>query len=387
MGTVIRLNLLFILLMPLASPNAAPRIDKPNFVLLVADDLGREWLTCYGGQEIKTPHIDRLANGGARFETCYASSHGSVSLNILLTGRYPFRNGWMWENDVPKWGPPSLQAEKETTFVKLLESAGYATCFSGSWTLNDLNQDKEALRRHGYGEQVSEGGVVQFMKENRERPFLAHVEIATPKGDAKATVQRIDDLVGTFVETLEVLKIDRQTIIVFTSLNGSDGTTAQAWGRQVKGGKGKMTDTGINVPLIVSGSFRVRRGQVIRDLVDFSDLYPTLLKLAGIRRMAGKVVDGRAFDRQLAGQPGNPREWIFSQYGSYRVIRNGQYKLYSNGRFYNLLDDPLEERNLARANNSEAQAEMERLAVLLKEMPDDKPLDFPYARRLMIRRR
>jgi len=370
-----------------AAPEAATRADKPNFLLLVADDLGREWLGCYGGQELQTPHLDRLANGGTRFETCYASSHGSVSLTELLTGRYPFRNGWMWDNDVPRWGPPSLRPEKETTFVRLLRDAGYATCFSGTWALNDLEKEPEALREHGFDEQRSEGGVVRFMKENQDRPFLAWVEIATPPGEGKANARRIDDLVGTFVKAIETLKLYRETIVIFTSLNGSDGTTARAWDRLVRGGKGRMTETGINVPLIVSGTYRVRRGQVIRQLVDFSDLFPTVLKLAGVRRVSGKVIDGRSFDWLLSGRGGQPREWIFAQYGTYRVIRNGQYKLYSNGRFYNLQSDPLEEQNLARTNNSEAIAERERLAALLKAMPADQPLNFPYARRLMIRRR
>ncbi len=148
-----------------------------------------------------------------------------------------------------------------------------------------------------------------------------------------------------------------------------------------------MTDVGINVPLIVSGTYRVRRGQVIRELVDFSDVFPTLIELAGGRLPRDQKIDGRSFAGLLKGQPGVPREWIFSQYGSDRVIRNAQYKLYSNGRLYNLLGDPLEENNLARANVSEAIAERERLNVLLNALPEDAPLNFPYARRLMIRRR
>jgi arylsulfatase A-like enzyme len=87
---------LFAFLLCLRCEGAAPRFwQQPNFVLLVAEDLGREWLGCYGGEEVKTPEIDRLAANGTRFVACYAGPMPSISRVELLTGRYPFRTGWM----------------------------------------------------------------------------------------------------------------------------------------------------------------------------------------------------------------------------------------------------------------------------------------------------
>lgn len=398
-----RFLLLFSLTLITVCCDAARRSwQQPNVVLLVAEGLGREWLGCYGGQEVLTPEIDRLAANGVRFETCYAAPMPSISRVELLTGRYPFRNGWLWENDVPTYGPPELDSEREICFPRVLQKAGYHTLIAGVWGLNDLSRGGEVLRAHGFDEQrVStkekaltrselDRSVEEFITAKRDQPFLAcyFVPAAPSPTEFKQHVLGLDRLVGRLTEVIRQEELDRQTMVVLTSACGAEGVGVRAWdGRWVKGGKGTLTDVGINVPLIVSGSYWVERGRTSRQLVDFTDLLPTLADLAGARLPHDRTLDGRSFVGLLNGRGmRNPREWVFSQHGANRIVRNARYKLYSNGRYYDVLSDPLEEQNLHRTNNSEMIAERERLAKILRSLPADEPLAFPYARRIIVRR-
>ena len=90
-------------LMALGASKPAPP-DHPNILIILADDLGKEWLSCYGSQGHKTPNLDRLAAGGIRFENVYTTPLCTPTRHELLTGRYPFRTGWTVHHDSPRWG-------------------------------------------------------------------------------------------------------------------------------------------------------------------------------------------------------------------------------------------------------------------------------------------
>jgi arylsulfatase A-like enzyme len=378
--------------------DAAPRSwQQPNFVLLVAADLGREWLGCYGGEEIGTPEMDRLAANGLRFEACYAGAMPSISRVELLTGRYPFRTGWMWENDVPRFGPPELEPGREFTFARLLKAVGYQTAFAGVWGLNKVPENAASLRMHGFDASrvttdlaAVESHVGGFMEAVKETPFCvcAFLPPVLESSGFREHVLAIDGMVGRLTAKLRELELDRRTVVILTAAGGTDGLEARAWdGQRVKGGRGTLLEVGINVPLIISGSYWVKRGQVTRDLVDLSDLMPTVVDLAGGRLPKGLELDGRVCSDLLSGRGlTQPREWIMAQHGHERVIRNARYKLYSNGRCYDVVADPLERHNLARSSNSEMIGERERLAMILRSLPEDRPLAFPYASRMIVRR-
>ena len=113
--------------------------QHPNVLLILVDDL-KPALGAYGDTLAKTPNIDRLAIGGARFETCYASSHGSVSLNVLLTGRYPFRHSVV-RNTAPDVGQNNFGLPRsEITLAELLKQKDYATAAYGKWHLGHRPQ-------------------------------------------------------------------------------------------------------------------------------------------------------------------------------------------------------------------------------------------------------
>jgi len=77
---------------------------KPNILFIMVDDLGKEWISCYGAEEIKTPNIDALAAGGMKFHNAYSMPACTPSRTTLLTGKYPWRNGFVNHWDVPRWG-------------------------------------------------------------------------------------------------------------------------------------------------------------------------------------------------------------------------------------------------------------------------------------------
>jgi arylsulfatase A len=98
---------------------------KPNIVLIMADDLGYECLSCYGSRSYKTPVLDGLARTGMRFDNCHSQPLCTPSRVKIMTGRYNFRN-------YTRFGHFDF---KEKTFAHVLKSAGYATCIAGKWQL------------------------------------------------------------------------------------------------------------------------------------------------------------------------------------------------------------------------------------------------------------
>jgi arylsulfatase A len=166
-----------------------------------------------------------------------------------------------------------------------------------------------------------------------------------------------DKMVGKITAHLDKLGIRENTLVLFTSDNGTyEGITSRFNGRDYRGGKGTMSNAGTHVPLIASWPGTVPAGGVNDDLVDFSDFLPTLAELARVKLPKRPTLDGRSFAPQLLGKPGVPREWIYCWYypngrvgeqGGGESARTRRYKLYPDGRFYDLLADELEETPLA----------------------------------------
>ena len=95
---------LFILTSLFTIHYSAAKPQPPNIIFIMVDDLGKEWVSCYGAEDNKTPNIDALAEGGMKFHNAYSMGSCTPSRTTLLTGRYPSRNGWVSHWDVPRWG-------------------------------------------------------------------------------------------------------------------------------------------------------------------------------------------------------------------------------------------------------------------------------------------
>ena len=179
-------------------------------------------------------------------------------------------------------------------------------------------------------------------REERQRRFAAMVEY-------------VDKLVGRVTAQLDALKLSEKTFVVFTGDNGTYAGLRSTMRRgDVLGDKGRPTDAGTHVPFIAQWKGSVPAGKVNQDLIDFTDILPTLAELAGAKLPTGVTIDGRSFAAQLRGHKGNPRASIFTHYDPRwlyfqfaRYAQDTQYKLYHDGVFYDYRRDPLEKSPLA----------------------------------------
>ncbi len=380
--------------------------QRPNIVFILADDYGLDGVGIYGSDRFqgRTPNIDRLAQSGIRFENAYCTPLCGPTRCLLNTGRYGFRTGGTSNQNAAQ-----PKATEEPTLARTLKSAGYATGMAGKWrqvggSPDDWGFDefitdptaggwywKSSYTRNGklvhtdqevYCPDVCLDFAKDFFRAHKNEPFyfyfpthLVHGPILkTP--DSKEDGNRYDDnvayldkQVGQLIAELEKLGLRERTLIVFSGDNGTAKQSGSLSGRQVNGHKGTMLEGGAHVPLIANWKGVTPGGKVLKDLVDFSDLFPTFVELAGTTLPAGVKFDGRSFAPQLRGQTGHPRDWIYVQLGAQWYGRNAGWKLNQNGELFDLRDAPFVEKAVAVASQSEAaKAARQQLQAALDEL-------------------
>lgn len=250
------------------------------------------------------------------------------------------------------------------------------------------NGKKVSATSGKYGPDIYVQFLNEFIKRNRDKPFFAFYSMAlchdvtddldgpVPYAPGKdrylnfgEMMVSMDDCVGRVIATLDKLKLRERTLIVFTGDNGTaKGTIIRAepsgddgqrkwkyvreanhpvWrGKSVPGGKGNLTDDGTNVPLICNWLGKISGDQVVDDLVDCSDYLPTFAKLGGAGSFVPQSIDGHSFARRvIADQPGN-RQWAFAQHKERYWVRTRQWKLYDDGKFFDVRSDPYEKKVL-----------------------------------------
>lgn len=371
----------------------------PNIVLILADDVGRETLQCYGGESYPTPNLNRLAAGGMLLEHLYVAPVCHPTRTTLLTGRYPVHLGY------PAWGTFPQEAEEET-LARRLQRAGYATAIAGKWQLTLLGEDLEHPHRLGfdtyclfgwhegpryhrpwiwqdgrrrddvadrYGPDVYVEFLVDFIRRHRSRPFLAFYSMALchavsddfkpvppygPRGryeNFAEMMAAMDQRVGRLVKTVDRLGLAQRTLVFFLTDNGSPRSVflryqngrfqsekvVSRWrGRLIPGGKGSLADWGIRVPGILRWPSRIAPGSRSSAMIDLSDLLPTFCELAGRPVAEREPLDGRSFAALCRGEADPGREWVFSQSKpNLWCIRTRQWKLQSNGALYRILGE------------------------------------------------
>ncbi len=404
--------------------------ERPNIVLIMADDLGYECIGANGGTSYATPHLDAMAAGGIRFEHCYAQPLCTPSRVKLMTGLSNVRNYAMF----------GLLERSQTTFGHLLRDAGYATCIVGKWQLGadvtlpaHFGFDEHCLwylRRRvsrypspgleingqskdfqpGYGPDVCTDFACEFIDRHRDRPFLLYYPMILthcpfePTPDSrdwdpnspgsptyKGTpayfgdmVTYMDKIVGRITRQLEASGVRDRTLVIFTGDNGTDEPIVSRLGqRSVAGGKGKTTDAGTRVPLIVQWPGHSVSGVVSQDLIDFSDFLPTLCAASGVELPEGHLTDGRSFLPQILGEQGTPRKWIYMWYArnggrtGAEFARNQRYKLYRSGKFFDIAQDVRERHPLKIEDLSpQTQTVRQLLQSALDQYTDARPEKF-----------
>ncbi|MFW5738424.1 MAG: sulfatase, partial [Spirochaetota bacterium] len=381
----------------------------PNVILINCDDLGWGDLSCYGHPQHRTPHLDRLADEGLRFTDFYmASPVCSPSRGAMLTGCYPRRIGF---GDFDgRWvlfpGQPVGLNPQETTIAGMLKGQGYATRIIGKWHCGDqpeflptkhgfdgyygipysndmgrqqwktnwpplpLMRDDEVIEEQPDQCTITERYVedaLRFVRENRGGPFflyLAHMYVHLPhyvqerflresrNGPYGGAVAAIDWATGVIMAELRKLGIDEQTMVIFTSDNGSRGDFGPSNGH-LRGHKGTTWEGGQRVPLIVRYPGVVPSGRVEPGLAASIDLMPTIASLAGARMPADRTTDGIDLSELFSGQTdASPRESFFYYHrDAIEAVRLGDWKLHLRKgplviqELYNLRDDPGEASN------------------------------------------
>jgi len=422
--------------------------QKPNFVVIFMDDMGYGDLGCYGATKQQTPHLDQMAKEGTKLTSFYAAPVCSVSRAQLLTGCYGVRVS------VPGvYGPGSPQGlnPNETTIAEHLKKLGYATQCIGKWHVGDhpeflptkqgfdhylgipysndmqgkpvgsdervvplLRDDKvERLLKDEDQRDIVEiytQEAIQFIRAKKDQPFflyLPHTAIHTPiyenkkfsgtsqNGRVGDWIQEVDDSTGRILAVLKELKLEENTLVVFTSDNGpweSQGKDAGSAG-PLRGAKGSTWEGGIRVPTIARWPGKIPAGTSNDAVLGTIDLLPTLVSLAGGTVPAEPVIDGRDATSQFFGKSkDSPREAHYGFHGYHlQTVRQGPWKLAitpqneamsravkedaqgKQPRLYNL-DEEIGEKTDVSSKHPEVVAKLSALAEAMKaEVAGDNP--------------
>jgi len=358
--------------------------SRPNILLLLVDDLGKEWISCYGAEDIQTPNIDALAAGGTMFHNVYSMPQCTPTRVTLLTGQYPYRHGWVNHWDVPRWGGGAHFDVKINPSLALeMKKAGYRTCIAGKWQIDDFRVEPDALQRNGFdeycmwtgyesgipasaeryynpyifresgsktdsgsfGPDVFKNYVIDFISDNKDKPMfifypmvLTHPPLVNTLGDTadsaigkhKSMVRYMDKITGEIIDALKSNGILNKTVVFWTTDNGtSKGIKGTYRGKTVEGGKGETREPGICAPFIVSWPGVVRKNFQSDALIDFTDLFPTCLDLAGVPPAQqiqmdehAHLIDGKSFKNVLINKSNDTqRTWILSMGGGNNARR------------------------------------------------------------------
>ncbi|MEO1526118.1 MAG: sulfatase-like hydrolase/transferase [Planctomycetota bacterium] len=393
--------------------------SRTNVVLIMADDIGYECYESYGSTSYKTPVLNRLAREGMRFTNAYSNPVCTPTRIKIMTGLRNVRNYIGF----------SLLGKSERTIGHMMQAAGYKTAIAGKWQLLAAEHYNKRFRGKGsypqnmgfdrhclwqverlgsrfwnptvttdsqtekfgedvYGPDLYAQFLLDRMEEYRSEPFFLYYPMAlvhspfvpTPDSADRTSknkqqnfadmVAYMDKLIGKFVAKSEELGIAEKTLFLVTGDNGTHKSIKSELGdRVIVGGKGLPTDGGTHVGLFAYQPGTVPAGKVCDDLIEFSDLMPTIAATTGAEPLS--PTDGVSFYPQLLGEPGNPRETVFVYYWPrpekgepLRFVRDKRWKLYGDGKLYDIQNDVLEKKPVKGHDRVRA-----RLQAAMDQMP------------------
>ena len=401
--------------------------ERPNVILILADDFGYECVRANGGESYNTPNLDQLAKTGIRFTSCHVQPLCTPTRVQLMTGKSNIRNYLNFGKLI----------RSEQTFAHRFKEAGYTTGICGKWQLGqevDAPQhfgfDEACLWQHTrrppryanpgleyngrekdfsngeYGPDLVQQFALDFISRHKEKPFFLYYPMMLTHSPYQPTpdsvnwdptaigekvkdnkkhfgdmVQYMDKLIGNLVVHLESQRLRDNTLILFVGDNGTGrGLDSRFEGRNYPGGKGTTTQRGTHVPMIANWPAVITTPAVNNDLISSVDFLPTLCEVAQTATPQG--LDGISFYPQLTGKSSSPREWIYSWYsprqGNDKTIRefafDHRFKLYRNGNYFDLEKDVEEKRPLSESELTvDAKQTKERLQKALDQYAGARP--------------
>jgi arylsulfatase A len=428
---------------PVLAAKRSSKNKRPNVVLIMADDFAFECLRCNGGTSYQTPVLDDLAKTGMRFTNCHSNPVCTPTRVKIMTGKHNYRNYVHFGTLDPS----------QKTFGHIMQGGGYKTCIAGKWQLQGINGAKGTAPEEGgfdeyclyhvsdpsdsrywspkykrngewldktenkYGPDLLTNFIGDFMAKHTDDPFFVYYpmvlthgpHVPTPDTEGleslkskngkymregkymKDMVAYTDKLVGKVIDKLDELGLRENTMVLFTGDNGNDKKIISYMGDlAIRGGKGQSIEWGTHVPLIATWKGTTLAGTVCEDLIDFSDMLPTIADAGGVKIPDDFIVDGRSFLPQVKGQKGNPKEWLYFHYekgkepvtpDTYknkgepkRWVRDKQWKLYNDGNLFEVSKDPFE-KNPYKTVTPETAAIRKKFQAILDRYPKVRQLD------------
>ena len=429
---------------------AADESPRPNVILVISDDQGFGDLGVHGNPKLKTPNLDRFARQSVELTQFYVCPVCSPTRSSLMTGRYNYRTGV-----VDTYLGRSIMYGAESTLAEMLAAEGYRTGIFGKWHLGDnfptramdqgfqeslvlkgggigqpsdppggssyldplLMHNGRLEKTHGYCSDVYVDAAIQFIEQDRQKPFFVYLPFNAPHSPLEAPaeeyaaykreklsadqfpqagypvrkqmdeddlaklyamISNIDANFGRLMRKLDELRLADNTIVIFLTDNGPQQPRYNAG---LHGLKGSVYEGGVHVPCFVRWPKRLPAGEKRDVPAAHVDLTPTLLEACQVEPPAKVRFDGRSLLGVLSGESRNwPDRTLFFQWHrgdtpeKYRnfAARGPRWKLLqprgAGGEqlpdplpleLYDLANDPYEEHNLA-AEHAEIVADLKR---------------------------
>jgi arylsulfatase A-like enzyme len=381
--------------------------NRPNVILILADDLGYGQLGIQGDLQIPTPHIDSIAQNGIRFTSGYVSCPVcSPTRAGLMTGRYQQRFGHEFN---PGGNPPDFGlSPTEVTLAERMKSLGYLTGIVGKWhlgnrepsiptergfdeffgflggahqyfvsdrtTKNPILRDKRAVQEPEYLTDAFTREAVAFIERHKNEPFFlylsynaVHAPLQAPENYLSrftqiknkrrrtfaAMLSAMDDGVGQVLGKLRELNLEERTLVIFLSDNGGPTRSTTSRNDPLRGFKGQVMEGGIRIPFLVQWKGHLPAGKVYDHPVISLDIYPTAFAAADGTIQSEWNLDGVNLLPYLRGEiAGIPHDTLFWRFGQQWAVRRGNWKLVKQNastppKLFNLEADIHEDHDLA----------------------------------------
>ena len=390
----------------------ATKGKRPNVILVITDDQGYGDLRCHGNTIIQTPNLDRLHSQSIRLTDFHVDPTCSPTRSALMTGHYSTRTG-VWHTIMGR----SLLGKHEVTMADVFSAGGYRTGIFGKWHLGDnypfRPQDRgfdEVLIHQGGG--VGQGpdywgndyfddtylhngkwkkfsgyctdvwfdGALKFIEDNKERPFFCYLTTNAPHGpylvgekykkmyEGKENVPNaafygmitnIDENMGRLMEKLKAIGLEKETILIFMTDNGTSAGIRKGSGFNagMRGTKGSEYDGGHRVPCFIRWpGGGLEGGRDVGRLTAHIDMLPTLISLCGLKKPQGVTFDGDSLTDLLNDRDGSwpdRKLFVHSQRIEYpekwrkSAVMTDRWRLVNGKELYDIKVDAGQANNIA----------------------------------------